>query len=142
MKYIITEQQDNKMVEKLTNSVKSDGWDNTAKLVGGNGNLIKLLGITSPMDFLHLYDDLNVVQSEEDPELTLFRYYKKNNLIVLSIKNHTIFFNKKIWSILEFVFGLKYSEVQELIKEWLNEVYNLSGVTPAPIIHGWRIELD
>jgi hypothetical protein len=63
-------------------------------------------------------------------------------LIVLDIKHDTIFFNKKIWSILEFVFGLKYSEIQKLVKEWLNEVYNLRGVTPTPIIHGWRIELD
>ena len=61
MKYVITESQDNKMVEKLTNSIKSDGWVNTAKLVGGDENLTKVLGITSPMDFLHLFDDMYIV---------------------------------------------------------------------------------
>ena len=34
-----------------------------------------------------------------------------------------------IWSVLEEHFGLKYSEIQELTKMWLGEVYNLRGIT-------------
>jgi hypothetical protein len=132
MKYIITESQDNKLVDKLTNSIKSDGWVNTAKLVGGDENLIKALGITSPMDFLHLFDDMNVVQSEKRRNVTLFRYNKGNDLMYLNKKNKVIAVNyDEIWSILEIVFELKYSEIQELIKEWLDDVYNLSGITPG-----------
>ena len=131
MKYIITEQQSDKVVERLTNSIKSDGWSRTSKLVGGNENLIKLLGITSPMDFLHIFDDMDVVQSKETPNWTLFRYNKGNNLMVLDKKNEDINLDyDEIWSILENVFGLDYSEIQELINVWLNEVYNLSDVTP------------
>ena len=131
MKYIITESQDNKMVERLTNGVKYNGWNETAKLVGGYENLIKVLGINSPMDFLHLFDDMNVVQSEKSRNITLFRYNKGNDLMYLNKKNKVIAVNdEEIWSILEIVFELKYSEIQELIKEWLDEVYNLSGITP------------
>ena len=131
MKYIITESQDNKMVERLTNGVKYNGWNETAKLVGGYENLIKVLGINSPMDFLHLFDDMDVVQSEKSRNVTLFRYNKENNLMYLNKKNRVIAVNDdEIWSILEIVFELKYSEIQELIKEWLDEVYNLSGITP------------
>ena len=131
MKYIITESQDNKMVERLTNGVKYNGWNETAKLVGGYENLIKVLGINSPMDFLHLFDDMDVVQSEKSRNVTLFRYNKENNLMYLNKKNRVITVNDdEIWSILEIVFELKYSEIQELIKEWLDEVYNLSGITP------------
>jgi len=131
MKYVITESQDNKMVNKLTNSIKSDGWSRTSKLVGGNENLIKLLGITSPMDFLHLFDDMDVVQSKENPNWTLFRYNKGNNLMVLDKKTEDINLDYlEIWSILENVFGLMYSEIQDFITYWLGEVYNLSDVTP------------
>jgi hypothetical protein len=131
MKYILTEQQNDKMVEKLTNSIKSDGWLKTTKLVGGNENLIKLLGITSPMDFLHLFDDMDVVQSKEKPNWTLFRYSKGNNLMVLDKKNEDINLDYfEIWSILENVFGLSYSYIQKLIIAWLDEVYNLSDVIP------------
>lgn len=131
MKYVITESQDNKMVEKLTNSIKSDGWSRTSKLVGGNENLIKLLGITSPMDFLHIFDDMNVVQSKENPNWTLFRYNKGNNLMVLDKKIEYINLDYvEIWSILENVFGLNFDDIDKLINVWLNEVYNLSDVTP------------
>lgn len=130
MKYLITEQQNNKLVNELTNRIKSNGWDNVAKLVGGDKNLIKLLGITSPMEFLHLYDDLNIVDSKEYPNWSLFRYNKGHNLMVLDKKNNNVYISYfDILLILEDVFGLQYSEIQKLTKVWLDEVYNLRGVT-------------
>ena len=131
MNYLITESQDNKLVDKLTNSIKSDGWEKTTKLVGGDENLIKILGITSPMEFLHLYDDMEVVDSKEDSKWSLFRYKPKHNFMILNKKNSVIYPNySQIWSILENVFGLEYSEIKKLIKEWLDEAYNLRDVTP------------
>jgi hypothetical protein len=140
MKYLITESQDNKMVEKLTNSIKSDGWSRTSKLVGGDENLVKLLGITSPMEFLHLYNDMDVVQSEEEPELTLFRYNKGNNFMVLDNRDEVIKISyPDIWLILTDVFGLMYSEIQDFIEYWLNESYNLTGVTPGAGVHDFAV---
>ena len=47
-------------------------------------------------------------------------------------KNNKVYINyDEIWEVLEDVFNLEYSEIQELIKEWLFEVYNLRGITPA-----------
>ena len=36
----------------------------------------------------------------------------------------------RIWSVLREEFGLNYTEIQELIKRWLGETYNLGGLTP------------
>ena len=36
----------------------------------------------------------------------------------------------EIWSVLGSKFGLNYTETQKLTKVWLDEVYNLRGVTP------------
>ena len=36
----------------------------------------------------------------------------------------------RIWSVLEEDFGLNYTEIQELIKDWLSGTYNLRGLTP------------
>jgi hypothetical protein len=45
-------------------------------------------------------------------------------------KNEIVYINYyEIWSVLEDKFGLKYSETQRLTKIWLDEVYNLKGVT-------------
>jgi hypothetical protein len=46
-------------------------------------------------------------------------------------KNEVVYIHHdEIWSFLEDKFGLNYSETQELTKRWLDEVYNLRGVTP------------
>ena len=117
------------MVEKLTNSIKSDGWSRTSKLVGGNENLIKLLGITSPMDFLHLFDDMDVVQSKEKPNWTLFRYKPKHNIMIFDRKNRIVYTDyHNIWLVLEDGFDLNKTEIYELTKEWLSKVYDLRNI--------------
>ena len=100
-------------------------------MVGGYENLKKLVGFKTPMDFLHLFDDLNVINSEENPYLTLFRYEIGNKLMVYNSVNNVVYINyNKIWRGLEIVFfELNDFEIQELTQEWLYEVYDLRGVT-------------
>jgi hypothetical protein len=142
MKYIITESQDNKMVEKLTNSIKSDGWSRTSKLVGGDENLVKLLGITYPMEFLHLFDNLNVFKNKEEPDWTLFNNNMGDNLMIYNKKNKIVYIdNNEIWLILRKVFGITSPEIQELTKEWLKKVYKLRRVTTTIKLQnfGWLV---
>ena len=137
MKIIITESQYNllfesKLKQNLNQQIKNFGIKDTAELVNGFDNLIEILNINSPMDFLHLFDDLDVVQSEEEPVFTLFRYKPKHNLMVHNRKNKTVYINyEEIWKPL-FDTGLFYNDIKELTQEWLSSVYNLRGVTPAP----------
>ena len=130
MKYIITESQELSLKNKLKNKLNNFGIEITSKIVGGIDNLFKVLDINSPMEFLHLFDDLNIVQSEEYENLTLFRYKPKHNLMVYDRKNEYVYINyDDVWSVLKEQFGLNYDEIQELTKEWLDEVYNLRGIT-------------
>jgi hypothetical protein len=130
MKILITEEQHDDLIDMMTDLIKSDGWSNTAKLVGGNENLIELLGITSPMDFLHLFDDMVVVRSKKRPNWALFRYVPHKNLMVYDKKDGVVWFdNSEIWSDLVIIFGLKNSEIKQITKDWLEKVYNLMGVT-------------
>jgi hypothetical protein len=129
MKILITEDQQSSIQEKLQKMVKKLGWEQTAKVVGGSENLKKLSGIKSPIDFLNLFNDLDVVQSEEKPNWTLFRYKKGHNLMVYDRGNKIVFLDyDKIWLVLRVDFGLNFTEPQHLIKEWLVEVYNLRGI--------------
>jgi hypothetical protein len=73
--------------ENLKQEIKNFGIKDTAKLVNGFDNLMEILNIDSPMKFLHLFDDLEQVQSEETPDWTLFRYKPKNNFIIYDRKN-------------------------------------------------------
>ena len=135
MKIIITESQYNllfesKFKENLKQEIKNFGIKDTAKLVSGFDNLMEILNIDSPMKFLHLFNDLERVQSEMDPNLTLFRYEPKRNLMIHDRKNKTVYINlEEIWKHLLDV-GLFNPDIKELIKEWLSSVYNIRGVTP------------
>ncbi len=121
--------------QNLIDEIKEYGFKDTVEMVGGIDNLFKILNIKTPMDFLHLFDDLDVVQSEEEPNWTLFRYRPKHNLIVYERKNDYVHIGyDEIWSVLDEHFGLNYTEAQQLTKEWLGEVYNLRGIT-TKIIH-------
>ena len=123
--------KENEAKDFLIDMIKEDGWKSASELVGGYENLKKLVGIKTPMDFLHLFDDLNVVQSEEKPNFTLFRYEIGNKLMVYNSVNNVVYINyNKIWRGLEIVFfELNDFEIQELTQEWLYEVYDLRGVT-------------
>ena len=132
MKYLITESQKNNLKVLLKQLIRSKGIQIAFSSVNGFDNFVKIMDINSPMEFLHLFDDLDVVQSEEKPDWTLFRYEPKNNLIIYVRKHDLVFINyDKIWEVLEDVFNLKNSEIKELTQEWLSEVYNLKGVTPT-----------
>jgi hypothetical protein len=130
MKIIITEKQkvllfENKQNNSLINMIKEDGWKFAADMVGGIENLKKVVGIESPMGFLHLFDDLDVFQSEENPNWIVY-YEKGNYMITHNRKNNNTSINYiRIWEFLEEGFGLDYNEIQEVMKEWLFEVYNL-----------------
>jgi hypothetical protein len=130
MKILITENQQSSIQGKLQKLVKKLGWEQTAKVVNGSENLKKLSGIKTPIDFFNLFNDLDVVQSEEHSDLILFRYKKGDNLMVYNRKKEVVYLDyDKIWLVLRGDFGLNLTETQQLIKEWLGEVYNLSGIT-------------
>ena len=134
MKIIITENQNSKLQTKLKDLVKDYGWEAASKAIGGTNKLAKIAFNNNPMEFLHLFDGLDVVQSKEKPDLTLFRYKPNHNLMVYDRENGVVYVSyKDIWSVLKSNFGINYSEIQVVIKEWLDEVYNLRGVTPVTV---------
>ena len=127
MKIIITE---NKFKKVLKLSLKTNGVKNTIDNVGGLDNFCTVLNIQSPMDFLHLFDDLEQVQSEENEYWSLFRYKKGENLMIYDRKSEDVYINYyEIWSFLEDKFGLNYDDIQSLTQKWLDEVNNLRGIT-------------
>ena len=133
MKIIITENK----VERLKELIKTNGVKQVIVLMGGFDTFCKVMKIESPMDFLHLFDDLEEVQSEEKKDWTLFRYKKGNNLMIYDRKSKEVYFSyDEIWSFLEDKFGLYLNaDVQVVTKKWLGEVYNLRGVTTGKVYH-------
>jgi hypothetical protein len=126
MKIIITESQKKSINIELQNIIKDDGWETAAKFVGGIDNLKKLVGIKTPMEFLNLFNDLDVVQSKKNPDSTLFKDKNGNNLMVHNNSNVNIDYNN-IWSFLGEGFGLDFYQTKKLTELWLYDAYNLEG---------------
>jgi hypothetical protein len=126
MKIIITENQQESIKIELQSMVKDIGWELTAKIVNGPKKLAKLAFNNGPMEFLNLFNDLDVVQSKKNPDSTLFKYKKGNNVMVLLGGNVNIDYNK-IWSFLGEGFGLDFYQTKKLTELWLSDAYNLEG---------------
>ena len=130
MKIIITENK----VERLKDLIKNIGTKQVINLMGGFDTFCKVMDIEGPMDFLHLFDDLEQVQSEEKENLTLFRYKEGHKLMIYDRKRKEVYLsNKDIWSVLEDEFSLIYPVIVGVTKKWLDEVYNLRGITTNEI---------
>ena len=139
MKIIIRDE----LVNNLREQIKRLGVSEVVKLVGGVDIFCKVLNIDGFMDFLHLFDNLEQVQSEEKEYFTLFRYKKGNNLMIYDRKSKEVYIDyDEIWSFLEDKFDLTFSVAQGVIKKWLDEVYNLSEITPQRCAKCYRKWLD
>jgi len=126
----------------LIDEIKYFGIESAARLVGDINNLISVLNIETPIDFLYLFNDLDVVKSEDRPEIMLFRYKKGKNLMTFDDKNNNVSINYyEIWSILENEFELSHDEIKEVIGEWLYEVYGISGTRILRYQHKYLIKL-
>ena len=130
MKILITENK----VERLKELIKDIGTKQVIDLMGGWDTFCKVMNIDNFMDFLHLFDDLDVVQSEKNENLTLFRYKKGNNLMIYDRKSKEVYVSTDdIWSFLDDKFDLANPVIQGVTKKWLGEVYNLRGITTNKI---------
>jgi hypothetical protein len=128
---------EDKIKEKLLGLIKKVGFESVIKIVGSLDKTFEIFDIKEPMDFLNIFNDLESVQSEEQENWTLYRYKKGHNFMIYNRKNDYVYINyDEIWSFLGDKFGLNYDETQKLTVRWLDEVYNLRGVTPQMFLIG------
>ena len=81
---ILREETSMVLREKILKMFKTIGLEKTSNVFGGIDGLFKILNVNSPMDYLHLFDDLDIVDSEENSDYTLYRYQSGYNIMVYS----------------------------------------------------------
>ena len=133
MKIIITEQQNEKVNHKIRSAVEKLGLVQEREMMGDE--LIKQGYIDNPLSFLDQFNNLNPVEKDDkiyyvdNDNLPLFYYYKEER----ESKNGRYYINYyRIWLFFYDIMGYNYTEVQEIMKEWLGTTYNLRGLTPEP----------
>ena len=108
----------------LIQMIKDDGFFTTAKYVGGIFNLMKILGFKTPLQFLNIYNDLEQVVSEKHPEYLLFRYQPRKNIIVY-VEGKAFTHYIEINYVLKEVFAKDKQQINQIIKKWLSNTFNL-----------------
>jgi hypothetical protein len=113
----------------LKKQVLKRGWEFVSNHIGFD-NLYKIAFDKNYHKFLNLFNNLEVVQSELDPNLILYRFEKGKNIMVYRPKNGVIHFDFKIRSFFETGIGLKPDEIKIIMKKWLSDTNNLNNITP------------
>ena len=131
MKIIITEQQNEKVNRKIRFAVEKLGLVQAREMMGDE--LIKQGYIDNPLSFLEQFNNLKPVEKGDkifyvdNDNLPLFMYYKEDQD---SKYGHYYINYYRIWLFFEEIIGYNYTEIQEIMKEWLGTTYNLRGLTP------------
>jgi len=82
------------------------------------------------------YGDLESFETEKYPD---YIFYKKGNDVIFDYnkKNGYVYVSYgEIWSFLSSFFSMEYEQIQDITKVWVEEHYNLRGITT---IRGFKI---
>jgi hypothetical protein len=117
--------QVDKIKSKIHEYVKKYGIEKCKQIFGDK--VLFTIGFNNdPMEFLNLYNDLDVVQSIEKKNWTLFRYEKGKNLMIYDRKNRIVYIDyEQIWLVFRNDFGLSFDEIKEIVSIWIVGVIGL-----------------
>ena len=121
MKLIITE-------NRLHNFFKKRGLTKTIRDLRGLSNFIKTYNLETPTEFLNLFNDLEIVESEERKDYVLYRLKPGDNYFIYHKKTNEVSVKYDIWRILEDIFDEPYMRVQLITQRWVGNVYDLNNV--------------
>ena len=100
VKRVIKEEKLSKQ-DVLKKQVLKHGWETVSNMIGFE-NLYKIGFNNDYNEFLNLFNNLEVVQSKEKPNWTLYRFEKGNNMMIHNRESGVVFMNyTNIWSFLK-----------------------------------------
>ena len=118
--------KENSMRDDLIQMIKDGDWKTATKFVGGDKVLKKILGFNDPMDFLNLFNDLNV---DLVNGLGMFTNDEGDRIITISTNSMGKVFasvdSHAIWEPFRYLFPATNADTANLIRRWLKEVYGI-----------------
>lgn len=132
MDILITQDQQDELKDILKDVIKNDGITRASKIVNGLENLFRVFEVETPTDFLNIFNDLEVVKSQENPKYTLFRYRPGYNIMILSTE-----FSKEgfvgiiwddVWEILWKHFRMEQDDIKKIALQWVKDTYHLNDI--------------
>jgi hypothetical protein len=126
----ILKEEINSQSERVKSIVNKYGIGQALELVVGGMDTIINAYQDNPLSYLNQFNDLTQIEKGDKifyvdkDRLPLFYYFPDE-------KNGYVYFNyDRIWMFFSDVIGLKYSEIQTIINNWLEETYNIIDLIP------------
>jgi hypothetical protein len=123
-----------KLKYKIRSTVEKLGLGQSLEIFGKD--ILKQTYIDNPLSlsFLDQFNNLRPVEKDneiyyvDNDNLPLFSYY----IVEQDSKNGYYYINyHRIWLFFDDIMGYNYTEIQEIMKEWLGTTYNLRELTPV-----------
>jgi hypothetical protein len=133
----ILKEEINSQSERVKSIVNKYGIDKAIEMVAGGPDTIRNAYQDNPSEFINQFNNLTPVEKDDKiyyvdkDRLPLFYYFPDE-------KNGYVYFNyDRIWKFFSDVIGIDYDETQTIINNWLEEAYNIRGLTPHALTMPW-----
>ena len=118
----------------LIDMVKNEGIKSVENYVGGFQNLKDLIDVHTSEEFLNLFSDLERVESEENPEIFLYRYKKGKNVIVVDERDDDMR-NVYVYVNYDLIYGplaifkesVFYKDKAQILKRWMKNTFDIEA---------------
>jgi hypothetical protein len=131
-----------KLKYKIRVSVEKLGLVQSLEMFGKD--ILKQVFIGNPSLFLDQFNNLKPIEKNDkifyvdNDNLPLFYYYKEDQ----ESKNGNYYINyHRIWSFFSRVNDYNYTEIQEIIEEWLGTTYNLRELTAHQMVYRYSFDV-
>jgi hypothetical protein len=118
----------------LIDDIKTEGWFNVSQYVGGDEELKKITEIHNSYQFMKLFLNITPKQSDERPEMILYKNEMGVNLFIHVFNNnlneYMVYFNGDItYRPLQFFLETRpLGERNEFLNKWLRKNYKINVV--------------
>ena len=118
----------------LIDMVKNEGIKSVENYVGGFQNLKDLIDVHTSEEFLNLFSDLERVESEENPDIFLYRYKKGKNVIVVDERDDDMR-NVYVYVNYDLIYGplaifkesVFYNDKAQILKKWMKNTFDIGA---------------
>ena len=124
IRHIIKEETNRKT--RMVKIINNMGIDKTIEMIGGFDKFEKIMDINDPMDYLHLFNGMDEVESKQYEKSFIYRFNPKRNIMMVNPNVERVYINQyEIWNVLRREFVLNNNEALDAVNEWLKDEYGV-----------------
>lgn len=124
IRHIIKEETNRKT--RMVKIINNMGIDKTIEMIGGFDKFEKIMDINDPMDYLHLFNGMDEVESKQYEKSFIYRFNPKRNIMMVNPNTEKVYINaREIWNVLRREFVLNNNEALDAVNEWLKDEYGV-----------------